>query len=212
MTGTSDVMRSLIKVWSSTFNARSLIARARLGLPLYSDPIGVAVLQMVNTKSAGVLFTLNPLNGDPSKISIGGNWGLGESVVSGEVTYDQWLIDKVTLEIIERRVATKTSECQYDPKKGEIVYKDIPSERQSKPCLSDEELLELVRQSKRIEKHFGTPQDIEWAIDQDLPFPQSVLFVQARPETIWNKKETKSVLETKSAFGEYDLFSVIKKD
>jgi pyruvate,water dikinase len=210
--GMSKVIKNIIKVWSSTFNARSLIARARMGLSLHSDPIGIAVLQMVNTKAAGVMFTLNPLNGDPSKISIGGNWGLGEAVVSGEVTNDQWLIDKVTLEIIERRVATKTSECQFDPENGEIVYKDIPSERQSEPCLSDEEMLELVRQSKRIEKYFGVPQDIEWAIDQDLPFPKNVLFVQARPETIWSKKETKSVLETKTDFGAYDIFSVLKKD
>jgi pyruvate,water dikinase len=212
VTGTSEVMKNIIKVWSSTFNARSLIARARLGLRLHSDPIGIAVLQMVNARAAGVIFTLNPLNGDPSKISIGGNWGLGEAVVSGEVTNDQWLIDKVTLEIIERSVATKTAECQFDPERSEIVYKDISPERQSKPCLSDEEMLELVRQSKRIEEYFGVPQDIEWAIDQDLPFPKNVLFVQARPETIWGKKETKSVLETKTEFGEYDIFSVLKKD
>jgi pyruvate,water dikinase len=212
VTETSGVMKNIIKVWSSTFNARSLIARARLGLPLYSDPIGVAVLQMVNTKAAGVIFTLNPLNGDPSKISIGGNWGLGEAVVSGEVTNDQWLIDKVTLEIIERRVATKTAECRFDSEKDEIVYKDIPSDKQSKPCLSDEEMLELARQSKRIEKYFGVAQDIEWAIDQDLPFPKNVLFVQTRPETVWSQKETKSVLETKTEFGAYDIFSVLKKD
>jgi pyruvate,water dikinase len=209
---TSKVMKNIIKVWSSTFNARSLISRARLGLPLHSDPIGVAVLHMVNATAAGVIFTLNPVNGDPSKISIGGNWGLGEAVVSGEVTNDQWLIDKVTLEIIERRVATKTVECQFDPEKDEIVYRDISPEKQDKPCLSDEEMLELVRQSKRIEKYFEAPQDIEWAIDQDLPFPKNVLFVQARPETIWSKKETKSVLETKTEFGAYDLFSVLKKD
>lgn len=212
VTGKPEVMKNIIKVWSSTFNARSLIARARLGLSLHSDPIGVAVLQMVNTKAAGVMFTLNPLNGDPSKISIGGNWGLGEAVVSGEVTNDQWLIDKVTLEIIERRVATKTTECQFDPERGEIFYKDIPPEKQSKPCLSDEEMLELVRQGKRIEKYFGAPQDIEWAIDADLQFPENILFVQTRPETIWSKKKTKSVLETKTEFGEYDLFSLLKKD
>jgi pyruvate,water dikinase len=212
VSGTSDVMENIIRVWSSTFNARSLIARARLGLPLESDPIGVAVLQMVNAHAAGVLFTLNPVNGDASKISIGGNWGLGESVVSGEVTGDQWLIDKVTLEIIERKVATKTVECQFDPESGKVVYKEIMPERQTKPCLTDEEIIELGRQAKRIEEHFGVPQDVEWAIDRDLPFPQNILFVQTRPETVWSKEDKKSVLETKKEFGEYDLFTFLKKD
>ncbi len=212
ISGTSALMKSIIKVWSSTFNARSLIARARLGLPLYSDPIGVAVLQMVNAKAAGVMFTLNPVNGDPSKISIGGNWGLGEAVVSGEVTNDQWLMDKVTGEIIESRVATKTVECLFDPECGEIVYKDILPERQMKSCLADNEVLELARFGKEIEKHFGIPQDIEWVIDPDLPFPKNVLFVQARPETVWSKMETKPVLETKKEFGEYDIFSLLQKD
>jgi len=212
VSGTSEVMKNIIKVWSSTFNARSLIARARLGLPLESDPIGVAVLQMVNAKAAGVMFTLNPVNGDKSKISIGGNWGLGEAVVSGVVTNDQWLIDKVTLEIVERMVASKSLECILDPESGEIVYKDVPPERQTKPCLTDDELLELARHGKSIEKHFGMPQDIEWVIDKDLPFPQNVLFVQAREETIWSKKETESVLDTKKEFGEYDIFSLVQKE
>ena len=209
--GVSNVLRNIIKVWGSTFNPRSMIARARLGLPLESDPIGVAVIRMVDAKAAGVMFTLNPVNGDISKISIGGNWGLGEAVVSGEVTNDQWMIDKVTLEIIERVVASKTHECIVDDSAGKIMNCEIPPERQNSPCLTDEELLELARQGKRIEKHFGIPQDIEWAIDKNLSFPQSVFFVQARAETIWSKKEVKSVLETSKQFGEYDIFSLLKK-
>lgn len=212
LSGISEVLKNITRVWSSTFNTRSLMARARLGLPLDSDPIGVAVLQMVNAKSAGVMFTLNPVNGDPSKISIGGNWGLGETVANGEVTNDQWMLDKVTLEIIERNIASKTIECVFDTETGKTVYSEIPPERQTKACLTDEELYELARQAKRIEKHFGKPQDIEWVIDQDLPFPDNVIFVQTRPESIWNKKETKPILETKTEFGEYDIFSLLQKN
>ena len=211
VSGISEVVRNIIKVWSSTFNQRSLIARARMGFPLEFDPIGVCVLKMIHAKAAGVMFTLNPINGDHSKISIGGNWGLGEAVVSGEVSNDQWLIDKVTFEIINRMVASKTKECTFDLETKEIIYKDIETERRTKPCLNDEELFELARQAKRIEKHFGVPQDIEWVLDKDLPFPHNVLFVQARPETIWSKNRARSVLETKKQFGEYDIFSLLKK-
>jgi pyruvate,water dikinase len=207
----SEVMRNIIKVWSSTFNQSSLIARARKGLPLEFDPIGVCVLKMVDAKAAGVMFTLNPVNGDPAKIAVGGNWGLGEAVVSGEVTNDHWLIDKVTLEIIDRRVASKTKEYTFDPEQRVVIYKEIEGQRKTNPCLNDEELFELARQAKRIESHFGVPQDIEWALDKDLPFPQNVLFVQARRETIWSKKQAQSVLETKKQFGEYDVFSLVKK-
>ena len=207
----SEVLKNIIKVWSSTFNARSLMVRARLGLPLDTDPIGVAVLQMVNAKSAGVMFTLNPVNGDPSKIAIGGNWGLGETVASGEVTNDQWILDKVTLEIIERDIALKNIECVFDNETGKTVNSEIPLERQTKSCLTDEEIYELARQAKRIEKHFGLPQDIEFVIDKNLPFPKNVIFVQTRPESIWNKKLTKPILETKTEFGEYDIFSLLER-
>lgn len=209
VSGISEVLKNIIRVWSSTFNVRSLIARARLGLPLESDPIGVAVLKLVNAKAAGVMFTLNPVNGDPSKIAIGGNWGLGETVVSGEVTNDQWMLDKVTLEIIERNIAPKAHECVVDPETRTTVNKPIPPERKDKSCLNDEELNELAKQAKRIEKHFGLPQDIEWAIDRDLPFPNNVFFVQTRPESIWNKKQANSILETEKEFGEYDIFSLL---
>jgi pyruvate,water dikinase len=210
VSGTSDLMKNIIRVWSSTFNPRSLIARVRAGAPLESDPIGVAVLQMVNAKSAGVMFTLNPVNGDISKISIGGTWGLGEAVVSGEVTNDQWLVDKVTHEIVERRVAEKTKECVFDSNSSEITYRNIDPERQNQPCLSDEEIIALAKHAKKIEQHFGVPQDIEWVIDMTLPFPENVLFVQARPETIWSKKEKSSVLKTKEQFGEYDILSLLQ--
>ena len=201
--GKSDLMKNIIKVWSSTFNTRSLIWRAREGLPLEFDPIGVAVLQMVNAKAAGVMFTLNPVNGDPSKISIGANWGLGESVVSGEVDTDEWMIDKVTFEIISRKAAAKTVEHVVDPESGKVVVIDIPTERQTVPCLTDEEVVELAKIGKGIERHYGRAQDIEWAIDKDLPFPQNIFMVQTRPETVWSCQEAKPVLDASKSTVDY---------
>lgn len=194
--GGSEVMGNIIKVWSSTFNQRSIIARARLGLPLECDPIGVAVLKMVNARAAGVMFTLNPTNGDRSKIMIGACWGLGETLVSGRVTPDEWMVDKVVLEIIKSTVSPKLQEYVLVPETGKPMFIDVPPDRQKVPCLSREEVLELARIGKAIEKHYGIAQDIEWAIDNDLPFPDNVIILQCRPEQVWNKQEAEPKLRT----------------
>ncbi len=191
ISGREQLIKNIIKVWSSTFNTRSLISRARKDLPLYHDPIGVAVLQMVDARAAGVMFTLNPLNGDVSKIVIQGNWGLGESVVSGVTQADEWIVDKVTLEIISKRTATKVAEHVVDPVTGNVVMIESPQERRDALCLKDEEVAELAKLGKSLERHFETPQDIEWAITGDLPFPQNVFALQTRPETIWSGKTEK---------------------
>ena len=185
--GGADVLRNIIRVWGSTFNQRSLVARARGDYAVEYDAIGVAVLQMVNAKAAGVMFTLNPANGDRTKIMIGGNWGLGESVVSGSVTPDEWMVDKVVMEIIKRTISPKGIEYIVDSS-GKVVVVDIPPDRQNVPCLTDEEVLELAKGGKKIEQHYGEPQDIEWVIDKDLSLPDSIFFVQTRPETTWKEK------------------------
>lgn len=194
--GKGEVMRNIIKVWSSTFNQRSIHARHVAGLPLGHDPIGVAVLKMIHSKAAGVMFTLNPANGDRSKIIIEGNWGLGESVVSGSVTPDEWMIDKVVIEIVKRCISNKMLEFVLEESSKRPKMLEVPRERQSVPCLKDEEVLELARLGKKLERHYGKPQDIEWAVDSDLPFPENIFFVQTRPETIWSKKRSDGKLKT----------------
>lgn len=197
--GADAVIQHIKRVWSSTFNTRSLIARARLGLPLEYDPIGVAVLTMVDARAAGVMFTLDPANGDPSKVLIEGSWGLGEAVVSGSVTPDRYKVNKVTLEIEEKIVSRKSVEFAYNPASRCMEYREIPPAKRDEPCLEDEEIVELARLAKRIEAHFGRPQDIEWSIARDAPFPENVFLVQTRPETVWSKR-SKSVLGRKSGF------------
>ena len=194
--GRSQVMKNIIKVWSSTFNQRSMHARHLHGLRLDYDPIGVGVLKMVDSKAAGVMFTLNPANGDRSKIMLEGNWGLGESVVSGSVTPDEWVVDKVIFDIVKRTISNKGLEFTFDKSTKEVKMVDIPSERQDIPCLTDDEILELARVGKKLEQHYGTPQDIEWAIDHALPFPDNIFVVQTRPETIWAKKMPAGKLKT----------------
>ena len=198
--GAGDVVRNVIRVWSSTFNARSIIARARLGLPLQYDPIGVAVLTMVDARAAGVMFTVNPVNGDESKVAIEASFGFGEAVVSGSVTPDRYLVDKVTLDVDERVVSDKGCEFAYNPETREMVYKDLPPDKRKLPCLEDREILELTKVAKKVEEHFGCPQDIEYSISMSLPFPESIFLVQARPESVWGKKKKGPVLGKKSGW------------
>jgi len=198
VSGADYVVLNVTRVWSSTFNPRSIIARARLNLPLNYDPIGVAVLTMVDAKAAGVLFTVNPVNGDESKVAIEGSFGFGEAVVSGNVTPDRYLVDKITYEIEERVVSDKGAEFVYNPETKDMEYKELPPDQKKLPCLEDKEILELAKLARKVEDHFGCPQDVEWSISRSLPFPQSIFLVQARPESVWGKKKKESVLGKKS--------------
>ena len=200
MSGPEDVVKHVIRVWSSTFNTRSIIARARLGLPLHHDPIGVAVLTMVDAKSAGVILTVNPVNGDESKVAIEAGFGFGEAVVSGNVTPDRYLMDKVTLEVDEKVISDKGTEFAYNPETRKMEYKDLPPDKRKLPCLEDKEVMELTKIAKKVETYFGCLQDIEFSVSMSLPFPESIFLVQARPESVWSKKEKKSVLGKKSGF------------
>jgi pyruvate,water dikinase len=144
------------------------------------------------------MFTINPTDGDISKVVIEGSWGLGETVVSGSVNPDKFVVDKVMLEISERTISTKHIECVYDVEKGETVDADVADELQCKCCLADDEIKALVKAAKNIENHYGRPMDIEWAIDKDIAFPDNLYIVQARPETVWSQQRTKSVIGGKT--------------
>ena len=196
--GAEEVVRNVVRVWSSTFNTRSVIARARLGLPLHYDPIGVAVLTMVDARAAGVMFTVNPVNGDESKVAIEGGFGFGEAVVSGNVTPDRYLVDKVTLEIEERVISDKGCEFVLNPVTKEMEYRELPPDKRKLACLEDREVIELTKIAKQVEAHFGAPQDIEYSISGSKPFPENIFLVQARPESVWGKKKKESVLGRKS--------------
>jgi pyruvate, water dikinase len=179
--GADDVVAGVRRVWSSTFNQRSLIARARQGLDVAFDPIGVAVLQMVDAKAAGVMFTANPADGDRDKIYIEANWGLGESVVGGEVTPDSFLVAKAGLEILSSTINEKKIWFTLDPASGKPAYQPVPDDKKKAPALTDEEVKEIARVGIGIEEHFGGPQDTEWAVALGGALPESVMFLQTRP-------------------------------
>ncbi|MEM2784217.1 MAG: phosphoenolpyruvate synthase, partial [Nitrososphaerota archaeon] len=193
--GESEVLEKVQKCWSSLFTPRAIFYRTQKGFPHEKVLISVAVQKMVNSRSAGVMFTINPVTGDRNQIVIEGNWGLGESVVSGAVSPDDFIVDKNNFNIIEKRISTKAVEYIRDPKTGKTIHATIPTERQNAPCLSDEEIIYLAKLAKRIEEHYGRPQDIEWAIDKDGKFPDNIFIVQSRPETVWSLKEEKPKVE-----------------
>lgn len=177
--GKRDVVRKVIRVWSSAFTTRAIAFRLEKGMEMSKAPIGVAVLKMVNARCAGVTLTVQPTTGDLSKVVVEGNWGLGESVVSGEITPDSFLIDKETREVVSSTIGQKLRMVVY--RKDGIGMVSVPKEMQSKPCLDEKELQEIVRIALKVESYFNMPQDMEWVIDEDMSFPENLFWVQARP-------------------------------
>ena len=197
--GLDDVIHNAQKCWASLFTARAIGYRIKMNFPHDKVLISVGVQKMVNSRTSGVMFTLNPLNGDLSRVVVEGSWGFGEAVVSGAVTPDKFVVDKVCFEINERVISAKTIECIFQYGKG-VIHVDVDPARQILPCMNDKELIELVKIAKRIEDHYGRAMDIEWAIDHDLPFPENVFIVQSRPETVWSQKPKASLLGNKSGY------------
>ena len=186
--GADDLIDKVRKCWSSLFTPRAIFYRTEKGFPHEKVFISVGVQKMVNSRAAGVMFTINPVTGNRDEIVIEGNFGLGETVVSGAVNPDDFVIDKNSMLIKERRISRKTVKYVRDPETGKTVHLNIPEDEQKTVCISDQEINKLAELAKRIEKHYGKPMDIEWAIDQDLSFPENMMLVQARPETIFGSK------------------------
>ena len=183
--GSAEVLRHVVRCWSSLYTSRALGYRRRHGLPQHSFDLAVGVLQLVDARSAGVVFTLDPVTGDRGVMVVEGSWGLGESVVSGRVTPDHWVVERASGRFRERRIANKRVQSAWDGAAGRVVEAAVPAGLCERPCLDDEEVRFLCRQAAAIESEDGAPQDVEWAIDRRLPFRDGVFVLQHRPETTW---------------------------
>ena len=188
--GAGDVLAAVRRCWSSVFTARAISYRHNTGHGHEVIAMSVGIQQMVEARAAGVAFTLNPTDGDRSQIVIDASWGFGEAVVAGEVTPDNFEVDKVLFEIMGRTISPKTVEYALTAE-GTVVRRAVGEERANRPCLADAEVKEVARMARRVEKHYGTPQDIEWAVDARAPAPGAVVLLQARPETVWSRKKPK---------------------
>ncbi len=207
--GINEVLQHMRRCISSLYTGRAIAYRANHG---YFDDlmaIGVGVQKMANSYTAGVMFTIHPANGDRSVIVIDSNFGFGESVVSGEVTPDHFVVNKVALDIIDRTISQKELCYSVDLKTQTSQAIEVPFERQRVQSLIDDEITELAWKGKQIEKHYGCPMDIEWAVDKDLPSGGNIFILQARPETVWSKKQLAPVANAGASAMDYILSSML---
>jgi pyruvate,water dikinase len=199
--GELNVLHKVRECWASLYTARAITYRLANGIPDAGLSMAVAVQKMVNSRSSGVAMTLDPQTGDRTKIVVESSWGLGEMVVSGEVTPDNFLLDKVMMSVVTRVISDKAEELVPNGR-GSIVRRAVDERRRSAPSLTDDQLLAVAQLAKAAERHYGTPQDIEWAVDADLPDGENILLLQARPETIWSpKSQTNTIAVTSQGSG-----------
>jgi pyruvate,water dikinase len=180
--GAEAVCEAMRECWASLFSAPAVAYRERLG---HTDPaMGVTVQTMVDAEVSGVLFTCNPVSGDPSMVAINASWGLGLAVVGGEVTPDDFLVSKVTREVVRTIVHLK--DVEYVPGDEGAVRVEVDEHRRHTACLDDGRLVQLADVGCTIERYFDSRQDVEWAFDRD-----GVLHVlQSRPVTALPQRET----------------------
>jgi pyruvate,water dikinase len=195
--GANSVVENVLRCWSSLFTDRAICYRRKMGYADRGAAMSVGVQKMVLPKAAGVAFTLNPLDGDRSQIAIDASWGFGEAVVSGAVTPDNFLVDKVMGEITRRTISPKAVEHRLDDA-DHVVEAEVEPARRDAPCLTDDEVKAVAKLARRAERHYRCPQDVEWALDTQLPEGENVLLLQSRPETVWSRKKVR-VPETRSA-------------
>ena len=164
--GADQMVARVRECWGSLYSVESMTYRLKHAIAEEGVAMAVVVQRMVDARCAGVMFTRSPMTGDKSVIAIEGAWGLGSAVVSGEVTPDRWVLGKITGEISVRDISDKRAR-QVPVEGGGIVEVENEADKRKAPCLTDEQLMALREVGRRIERHYGKPQDIEWALDQD---------------------------------------------
>jgi pyruvate,water dikinase len=190
VSGAADVLAHVRRCWNSVFAGRVLTYALDHGLSPLDIEMAVVVQKTVRARAAGVMFTLSPVTGDRSRIVLEASWGLGLSVVGGEVTPDRYTVDKISLNVSERAPGDKRIEYR----RGDAPVA-VAEERWSELCLSDEHVLALARLGKSLEKLQRCPQDIEFAVDEDLTPGSDVVLLQCRPETVWSSAARKPAFD-----------------
>jgi len=184
--GADAVFEAVRRCWASLYGARAIFYRVEQGFEHDKVNLSAIVQKMVDSEKSGVMFSSHPSTGEPLVI-IEGAWGLGEMVVSGSVSPDNYVVDRVKKEITDRRIAIKEIMAVRDPKTGETVINPVPKDKKEAVVLKDGEILALSNYAEVLEKHYGTPQDIEWGIENN-----KVYILQSRPiTTINNNKAVK---------------------
>ncbi len=174
--GDEEVYKYIKKCWASLWNARAVSYRKEQKIDNRDLGHGVIVQNLINSEKSGILFTANPVNGRRDQILINSSWGLGEAIVGGEVTPDQWAVDKNTRSIVEEKIAKK--ETMTIRKEKGILFIPVPKSKQREITLNKKEIENLLDLALKVERYFGSPQDIEWAFSEGKFY-----LVQSRPIT-----------------------------
>ena len=172
-----DLVDRVQECWASLFSQRAIYYRNQKGFPHDEVDIAVVVQTMVDAEKSGVMFTSHPSTGDP-RIIIEAAWGLGEAVVSGAVSPDNYVVDRTTGEVETMTVATKKLMHVKDEETGETVEREVPDDKRDQQVLTQAEIDRLIELGKQVEDHYGEPQDVEWAVAGG-----EVYMLQSRPIT-----------------------------
>lgn len=179
--GEQEVVAAVQGCWASLFEPRAIFYREQHGFDHFKVHIAVPVQKMVQSEASGVMFTLEPVTSDQTKIIIEAVFGLGETIVGGEVTPDLYIIDKKGLKISNKQVGTQEWKLIKNPKRDgdkANLQASVPASSRSKQKITDKDILQLARLGKQLEEHYKFPQDIEWAKENNELF-----IVQTRPVT-----------------------------
>lgn len=196
--GAENIIAKVKECYASCFTDRAVYYREKQGFDHIEVALSAVIQMMVFSKAAGVMFTVNVATGDDSNILIEGAFGLGEYVVQGTVTPDNYTVSKAENKIIDRCV-NEQDVMLVRKEGGDCEEQPVPEELRNVQTLTDEQILELAGYAKKIEAHYGCYMDMEWGIDARN---NKIWILQARPETVWNRrnKDKKPVqAETKAA-------------
>jgi pyruvate,water dikinase len=207
--GSDAVVRALAACWASLYSRESVSYRRRLKLPERQVSMGVVVQRMLASRASGVMFTRSPVSGDRSVIAIEGSFGLGSAIVSGEVTPDKYVVNKVTGEIISRTLSAKALR-HVRAADGGVCVEALGEREQRLPALSDPEVRELAALGKQVERHYGAAQDIEWAIAADADGVERIHLLQSRPETVWSQRDARPVAQPAARAYDHVLAALYK--
>jgi len=182
--GKDDVIKAVRACWASLFTARAIYYRVKNNFEHDKVLISAVIQKMVNSEQSGIMFTINPSNNQEDEIIIEAVYGLGEAIVSGEISPDLYIVNKENREI--KKIQIKKQEWGlFRDDNGKNVKLEIPSKDQEMQVLNDKLVKELARIGQKIENHYGKPQDIEWAIEKE-----EVYIVQSRAVTTFKPKSS----------------------
>jgi len=182
--GKDHVVRAVQACWASLFNARAIFYREQQGYDHMSVALAVVVQQMIQSEKAGVMFTINSVDGNPNHVEIAAAYGLGEAVVSGAITPDNYIVDKQSMTVTAKDIVPQSKQLLLNARndgghEDTNNWVSVPEYLADAPKLSDMQIVELAKIGLLVENHYGGPQDIEWAY-QDGKF----FLTQARPVTV----------------------------